>query len=181
MELATTRFYKAIAPRVTALVTTVDKEGNINAAPFSFVSPVSMEPPLVMVSCGHGKDTLNNVRDTKEFVLNIPTEDILNQVYRCGGKFPSEANELEEVGLTAEDSATVKPPRVRECIAWFECRLEAEHETGDHVMLIGRVLMAEVRDELLKDNANLDIEKANVLQHIGGIEFAVPKRVVNAE
>lgn len=180
MDLNPTQFYKAMAPRLTVLVTTVDREGNINAAPFSFASPISFDPPLVMVSCGHGKDTLKNVRDTREFVLNIPTEEILNEIYKCGGKFPPEVNELEEAGLTAENSSIVKPPRVSECIAWFECSREAEHEAGDHVLLIGRVLKADVRDGLLKDG-NLDVEKAKVLQHIGGTEFAVPERVVNVE
>ena len=180
MDLNPTQFYKAMAPRLTVLVTTVDREGNINAAPFSFVSPVSMDPPLVMVSSGHGKDTLKNVRDTREFVLNIPNEDILNEICKCGGKFPHGINELDEAGLTAEDSATVKPPRVSECIAWFECSLEAEHEAGDHIMLIGRVLKAEVKDGLVKDG-NLDVGKAKAIQHIGGTEFAVPERVVNAE
>ncbi|MBU4406166.1 MAG: flavin reductase family protein [Candidatus Altiarchaeota archaeon] len=180
MDLNPTQFYKAMAPRLTVLVTTVDREGSINAAPFSFVSPVSMDPPLVMVSSGHGKDTLKNVRDTREFVLNIPTEEILNEICKCGGKFPHGINELDEAGLTAEDSATVKPPRVKECIAWFECGLEAEHEAGDHVMLIGRVLKAEVKDGLVKDG-NLDVGKAKAIQHIGGTEFAVPERVVNAE
>ena len=180
MELNPSQFYKAMAPRLTVLVTTVDREGRINAAPFSFVSPVSMDPPLVMVSSGHGKDTLKNVRDTGEFVLNIPTEEILNQLCSCGKKVPPEINELDEAGLTAEDSSVVKPPRVKECIAWFECGLEQEHEAGDHVLLIGRVLKAEVKDGLLKDG-NLDVEKAKVLQHIGGTKFAVPERAVNAE
>ncbi len=180
MDLNPTQFYKAMAPRLTALVTTVDKKGNINAAPFSFVSPVSMDPPLAMVSCGHGKDTLYNVRETGDFVLNIPAEEILNRVYKCGGKFPPEVNELEEAGLTAEDSATVKPPRVKECIAWFECRLYFEKEAGDHVLLVGRVLKAEAKDGLLK-NGNLDVGKAKAAQHIGGTEFAIPDRVVNVE
>lgn len=179
MELNPTQFYKAMAPRLTVLVTTIDREGGINAAPFSFVSPVSMDPPLVMVSCGHGKDTLKNVRETREFVLNIPTEEILSEMYKCGGKFPPEINELEEVGLTAENSSIVKPPRVKECIAWFECGLEFEKETGDHVLLIGRVLKAEVKDGLLKDNGDFDIKKAKALQHIGGTEFAVPERTVS--
>ena len=180
MDLNPTQFYKAMAPRLTVLVTTVDREGRINAAPFSFASPISFDPPLVMVSSGHGKDTLNNARDTGEFVLNIPVEGILNEICKCGGKFPPGTNELEETGLTAENSSMVKPPRVKECIAWFECKLEQEHEAGDHVMLIGRVLKAEVKDGLLKDG-NLDVEKAKVLQHIGGREFAVPERVVNAK
>jgi len=179
MELNPTQFYKVMAPRVTVLVTTVDREGRINAATFSFASPLSFDPPLVMVSCGHGKDTLKNVRETEEFVLNIPSEEILSEMYKCGGKFPHDINELDEAGLTAENSSIVKPPRVKECIAWFECGLEFEKEAGDHVLLIGRVLKAEVKDGLLNDSGNLDVEKAKVLQHIGGIEFAVPERVVS--
>jgi len=181
MELTPSQFYKAMAPRVTVLITTVDREGRVNAAPFSFISPISMDPPLLMISSGKRRDTIANIRATEQFVLNIPTEEILAELYSCGGSYPHEINELEETGLTAEKSELVNPPRVKECIAWFECGLEFEHEAGDHVILVGRVLHVEVRDDLLKENGNLDIEKARVLLHIGGTEFAVPERVVSAE
>jgi len=180
MELNPVQFYKTMAPRVTVLVTTVDRGGRINAAPFSFVSPISMDPPLVMISSGRGKDTLKNIRATEEFVLNIPSEGILEKIYKCGGSYPHGVDELEETGLTTEKSEIVRPPRVKECIAWFECGLEFEKEAGDHIMLVGRVLKAEVRDDLLKDNGNLDVERARVLLHIGGTEFAVPERIVGA-
>ncbi|MBM3309023.1 MAG: flavin reductase family protein, partial [Candidatus Altiarchaeales archaeon] len=104
-------------------------------------------------------------------------KEILEQVWNCSENFPKGVNELEKTGLTESKPAKVKPPRVKECFAWFECKMEWIKEAGDHVLVIGRVLEAEVKDEFIKKNGNLDVEKARVLMHVGGKEFSVPKEI----
>ncbi len=126
MEVKPSDFYKILAPRITGLVTTIDSKGNGNAAPFSFLMPISFQPPFLAFACGHGKDTLLNCRETKEFVVNLPSEEILQQVWKCSEKFPRGVNELEKANLTEKKSKKVKVPRVKECFAWFECKFEFE-------------------------------------------------------
>jgi flavin reductase (DIM6/NTAB) family NADH-FMN oxidoreductase RutF len=181
MELEVRNFYKALAPRPVVLISTRDKKGNVNAAPFSFVMPVSMDPPLVAFASARERDTLDNIRETKEFVINIPTEEILGKLWVCGGKFPKGVDEIKKSGLSETPSDKVKPPRIRECVAWFECMLFKEFKAGDHAIILGEVLTATVGDRIINEKGNLDIRAVNVLMHLGGPEFAVPKKVVNAE
>ena len=72
----------------------------------------------------------------------------------------------------------MKPARIKGCIGWFECRLWGEKEIGDHVLVIGEVMDAEVKKVLMK-NGNLDVRKAKPLMHIGGRDFAIPGEVLN--
>lgn len=178
MEVDVKSFYKILAPRISALITTVDSDGRVNAAPFSFLMPVSMDPPFLAFACGHGKDTLLNVRETKEFVVNLPPKNILKKLYICNERFPREVNELEKANLTPEKSKEVKPPRIKECFAWLECKLEFEREDGDHVLLVGRVITTEIKDDFLNEDGSMDVAKTKLLLHISGKEFMVAERIV---
>lgn len=181
MELDPKRFYRFLAPRPTVIVTTVDKEKNINAAPFSFVMPVSMDPPLIAIALGHKKDTLRNIKETREFVVNVPPEEILNKLWICSKSYPRGANELKEAGLTEVPSEKVLAPLIGECIAWFECLVEHEKELGDHVLIIGRVINAIVKDEIVGEDGDIDLKKARTLMHLGGSKFAVAERKIIAK
>ncbi len=167
-----------MAPRLTLLVSTCDKDGNPNAAPFSFVMPVSMEPPLAAIASAHKRHTLANIRETGQFVLNLPTEDIINQLHVCSDPFDKGVNEIEEAGLTEVKSALVRPPRVAECVAWFECELEWEKEAGDHVVVIGKIVKAEAKDEFMKDGS-FDLAAARPLLHVTGTNFALAERFIH--
>jgi len=178
MELQGHEFYRFMAPRLTLLVSTCDKEGNPNAAPFSFVMPVSINPPLAAISTAHKRHTLANIRETGQFVLNLPIESIIEKLHVCSDPFDKGVNEIKEAGLTEMKSVVVKPPRVEECAAWFECELEWEKEAGDHVIVIGKIVKAEVKDEFMKDGA-FDLAGAKPLLHVTGTNFALAERIVH--
>lgn len=180
MELIGKQFYRVLAPRLTVLVTTIDREGNSNAAPFSFIMPVSANPPLVAIASAHQRHTLVNIRETKNFVLNVPPEDICQALWECSKAFPKGVSEIKESGLTEVSSKEVKAPRIGECISWFECELEWEKEAGDHVVIVGRVVKAEVREELFKEG-RFDLVSAKPLMHITGKNFAIAEREVSVE
>jgi flavin reductase (DIM6/NTAB) family NADH-FMN oxidoreductase RutF len=177
MSLALEDFYKLIAPRPIELITTVDKQGRINAAPMSFVTPIEMDPPLLVLSTGYDGDTYHNIHETGEFVANLVTEDIKKQIWICNKSFPRGVNELEKAGLHWEPSEKVKPPRVVECPANFECKLDWTHEGPDYVVLAGRVVAVNVRKGVLK-GGRLDAEHVKPLLHLSGKLFVVGDRVV---
>ena len=146
-----------VVPRPIALATTVDHDGNVNAAPFSFFNAVSSRPPVVVlgISPGDGtgdgyKDTERNIRDTGEFVVNLVDEALAERMNICAVDFPHEIAELEVAKLTALPSAGVKPPRIAESPVSFECkRITGLSLGGNSTMEVGRVIHIHIRDDLI--------------------------------
>jgi flavin reductase (DIM6/NTAB) family NADH-FMN oxidoreductase RutF len=164
--------YRLIAPRPTIIVTTKSKEGNINAAPFSFVMPVSIKPPLLAFASVPTHHTFKNIEETGEFVVNIPNEDILAKLWITGEKFPEDINEIEKAGLTQTDSSNVSAPKIEECIAHMECKVHWIKDSGDHKLIVGEIINADVAKDVLKDGL-LDVEKIKPVLHLGGVNFVV--------
>ena len=146
-----------VVPRPIALATTVDPEGRVNAAPFSFFNAVSSVPPVVVLgispgdSAGDGyKDTERNIRDTGQFVVNLVDETIAERMNICAVDFPTAIGELEVAGLTAVASVGVRPPRIAESPVSFECTRITGLSLGARSTLeVGRVIHIHIRDDLV--------------------------------
>lgn len=143
-----------VTPRPIALTTTVDPEGRVNAAPFSFFNVLGDSPPIVAIcpgdrSAGMPKDTARNIRLTHEFVVNLVDEAIAEKMNLCAATLPPGENELLLAGLTALPSSAVKPPRIAEAPASLECKSHSIIEIGDNRLIIGEVLRVHVRDGIL--------------------------------
>jgi len=179
MTVQVENYYEILSPRLTLLISTVDKGGRSNAAPFSFVTPVSSNPPLVLFAAAPTRHTLANVRETGEFVFNIVPEEILDKLWVCSKAFERGVSEIAEAGLTQRKSRKVKAPSIEECVAWVECQVEFEKEAGDHVLVVGRVVNAECREQFIKEG-NFDVSRAKPLLHIRGRRFVPAERVVSA-
>lgn len=180
MELNLSQWYKVLAPRPVVLVSTVDNKGVSNAAPFSFVMPCSTEPPLVAFASDPGHHTVKNILKTKDFVVNIPGQKILKELWLCANDFPYGVSEIKKANLTEEKSIKVKSPKIKECFAHFECELFKQMQVGDHLLIVGKVLLVDVKDELLERKKYL-ITQAHPLMHIGGAEFGLLGKVVRAK
>ncbi|UUZ72975.1 flavin reductase family protein [Polaromonas sp. P1(28)-8] len=143
-----------IVPRPIALITTLSKDGVVNAAPFSMFNMLGEEPPIVMVSInrlqdGQLKHTAANIVRTGEFVVHLTDEAMAGQMHRCGERFPADVSELAEVGLSTAPSRHVKPPRIAEAPAAFECTLYELLETPSRQIFIGQVHWLHARDGLI--------------------------------
>lgn len=177
MKVKAENFYEILSPRCTVLISTQDREGRPNAAPFSFVMPVSTNPPLVVFSAAPQRHTLANVRETGEFVLNVVPEQLLDRLWICSRPFPEGVNEIREAGLTERKSTIVKAPGIEESIGWVECQAEFEQPAGDHVLVVGRVVHAECKDEFMKGE-QFDVARAKPVMHIRGRRFGVAERML---
>jgi flavin reductase (DIM6/NTAB) family NADH-FMN oxidoreductase RutF len=167
-KLDATACYKlligSVVPRAIAWVSTLSTEGVANLAPISFFTVVSRKPPMVSLTMQPKagglelKDTLVNIRDTKEFVVNIPTLRLTNAMHASSTAFPSEVDEFEEVGLRKAASDLVKPWRVAEAPLSMECRLERLLPMGDvsDHLVIGRIVRFHIADELALENGRID-------------------------
>ena len=154
-----------IVPRPIALVSTVDADGNANLAPFSFFAGVGSAPPTVLFCpalrvngtdrAGLRKDTLRNVEQTREFVINVVNEAISEQANAASSEVGPDVDEFELTALTPLESEVVRPPRVAESPAQMECRLIQVIYTGDKpasgVVVLGEVVRFHVREDLVED------------------------------
>lgn len=143
-----------VTPRPIALTTTVDAEGRVNAAPFSFFNVLGDSPPIVGLCPGDRapgvpKDTARNIRLTGEFVVNLVDEALAEAMNLCAASLPPGENELLHAGLTALPSSVVRPPRIAEAPASLECRRHSILEIGGNRLIIGEVLRVHVREGIL--------------------------------
>jgi len=164
-----------IVPRPIAFVTTVNTAGRVNAAPFSWFCGLATRPPLLGVSIsprdGEPKDTLRNVRGTREFVVNVVTEAMAAQIVRASGDWSQDVDELALVGLTAMPSDLVRPPRVAESPVNLECRLDREIALGESHFVVGEILRAHVSETVLTEG-RVDATRLRPLARLGGDRYA---------
>lgn len=166
----------AVAPRPIAFVSTLDENGIQNLAPYSFFNAFSSNPPIVVfssnrrVSDNTTKDTLHNVRVSKECVVNVVPYAIVRQMSLASVEFPSEVSEFDKVGLTPELSETVQAPRVLESPINLECKVKDIIELGEHGgaghLIICEVTMIAVSESVIKDD-RLDPHKLDLMGRMG--------------
>ena len=172
----------AIVPRPIAFVSSLDRRGIRNLAPFSFFNGVSAAPPVVLFCAavrredrerglGPHKDTLLNVIDTREFVINVVTESIAEKMNLTSAQVPPDVDEFELSGLTPLPSELVKPPRVAESPVQMECRLrqivEISEKLHGSTIVLGDVLRFHVREDVV-ENFRIDADKLAAIGRMGG-------------
>jgi flavin reductase (DIM6/NTAB) family NADH-FMN oxidoreductase RutF len=167
-------YWKIMAPRLTVLVTTMDSRGNSDVSPFSFVTPVSFDPPLLMIAVGLNKHSYNNILMKKEFVVNIPTEKLLEKVWIAGGSWDPEISKIDKAGLAVAKSKKVGPPSLTECVANIECYLEDVKKIGDHVAVIGKIIAIQVNEQFLDSEGRLKVDMVRPPLHVADNLFAFP-------
>lgn len=183
-ELSTRERYAwmigTILPRPIAFVSTLSAEGVPNLAPFSYFNGVSSTPPILSVSVGPKrggvqKDTVRNVETTGELVVNVVTEAIGEAMVKTASDWPADVSEFDMSGLTPIRSSIVKPPRVAECPASFECRVAQVVKVGkegfETSLILAEVVLLHVADEVLR-NGLPDPEKIRPLARLGGTLYA---------
>lgn len=170
-----------VIPRPIGWISTVDRQGNNNLAPFSFFNVVGEDPPHVMFSTvrtgDKNKDTLNNVLETKQFAVNLVTEDLIEQVNTTSEMVGSEVDEFALANLTPIACEMIKPKRVKEAKAHFECEMVhhyflEDHKNGGACVVIGKVLMIHIDDQILSDNYRIDLEKYRPVARLAGSNYS---------
>jgi flavin reductase (DIM6/NTAB) family NADH-FMN oxidoreductase RutF len=169
-------FISVVVPRPIGWVTSISADGQINLAPFSFFNAVGGPTPTLMVSVsqrsgGAGpKDTVKNVAETKEFVIQIVERRLAEQMNQTSGEWPHGVDELAKAGLEAAPSVDVRPPRVASAAAAMECKLTqlVPVEGTTYTMLLGRVVRFHLKEGLLGENGLVDPAKLDPIARLGG-------------
>lgn len=169
LEIPLSRVVRLISPRLTVLVNTLDEKGELNSSPYSWIYPLSFDPPLIGVGIGgKHKFTYINSKRTGEFVVCIVSESFGQQAVNCEGSHKPGDKLWAKQGLHLEESKKVKVPRIKESKAILECVVEQFVELkGDHLILIGKVLHAEVEYEGLDNIKPLLHDEGEKFRSIG--------------
>jgi len=158
---------EGIMPLPVTFISTISRDGVRNVAPWSCVMPVLRPLDLILAASALKRDTLQNVRDTGQFVLNLAGTDLADKVIPTARYSPPVADEFELAGLEEKPSHVVRAPGIAGCYAWMECKLVKAYEEDRFVLLLGRVLRLEVRDDALRSDGSLDLAAARPLMMTG--------------
>jgi flavin reductase (DIM6/NTAB) family NADH-FMN oxidoreductase RutF len=162
-----------VTPRPIAWVTSIDLEGRVNLAPFSFFNAFGADPPVVVFapnrkSDGSKKDTLANVEAAGDFVINAAVADLAEQVNLSSKDLPHGESEVELTGLSLAPSRKVKTPRLAESPLHMECVLRQVLTIGKSHLVIGEVVLFHVDDSLLDEQGRIDPRKVRTIARLGG-------------
>ena len=166
----------SVVPRPIAWVSTIASDGTFNVAPFSFFMGVTANPPTLAISTGlkRGvkKDTLFNVEQSGELVVNIVVEELGEQMNTTSGDFPPDVDEFQVAGLTPVPSKRVRPPRVAESPINIECVLKqvvyVGNEGSQSGLIIAEAVLWHIRDDLLTPQNTIDVAKLHAIGRLSG-------------
>lgn len=168
----------AVAPRPIAFASTIDSDGHVNLAPFSFFNVYSSKPPIMVFSSnrsgktGETKDTYKNIKEVPEVVINIVTYEMVQQTSLASVAYPRGVNEFEKAGFTMLPSTVVMPPRVAESPAQFECKvnqvIELGQEGGAGNLFICEIVAIHLDERILnEEGTKIDPLKMNQVGRCG--------------
>ena len=166
-----------VVPRPIAFVSTISNSGNVNLSPYSFFNAVSYDPPLIIFSSskftsdGKLKDSLSNIEQNGEFVVNIVNENIVEAMNTTAAEYPEDVNEFDIANLTQIDSDLVKPPRLSESPVNMECKLERIITLGTEAhpqgLVIGEIIQLHIVDEIISGH-RINHEKLKPVGRLAG-------------
>jgi flavin reductase (DIM6/NTAB) family NADH-FMN oxidoreductase RutF len=177
-------FKAIVAPRPVGWITSMNAKGEINLAPYSFFNAVSDDPPIVLFSSDGYKDSVSFVAETREFVCNLATLDLINAVVTTGISYPRGINEMIEAGLEPLPSRLVKPPRVAASPCALECRLlqivdlnDLDGQPAHRHVVFGQVIGVHIDERFIRDG-RLDTAAMAPIARCGYADYAVVDKVI---
>lgn len=183
-NLSSLEIYKiltgSILPRPIAWVSTCDAVGNLNLAPFSFFTVASVNPPVLCFSPLVNddrleKDTLVNIRETGEFVVNVVSHKLVERMNQTSASYPPSVSEFDKAGVNTQPSSGVKVPGVQESLVRFECTLQQIISFGSEPLagnlILGNICHIHVHPDIYK-NGKLDVEALDTVGRLMGNHYA---------
>ncbi|WP_435355685.1 flavin reductase family protein [Emticicia sp. SJ17W-69] len=181
-ELDSRVFYSyltgTVAPRPIAFASTIDKSGNVNLSPFSFFNIMGINPPILVFAPnnrgrdGSKKDTILNLEEVPEVVINMVDYNMVQQMSLSSVEFPRDTNEFVKSGFTEEKSILIKPPRVKESKAHFECKILEIKQIGTMNLVICEIILAHFSELIIGKNGKIDQQKTDWVARMGGDWYA---------
>jgi len=180
-------FKSCVVPRPIGWISSISASGHVNLAPYSFFNGVSGEPPMVMFGANGNtdertKDSLANVEETGEFVCNMATWDLRDQMNASSASVDANVDEFDLAGLETQPSQLVKPPRVKaapihmECVYYKTLDMPSDTPGVRNALVTGQVVGIHINDDILVDGL-IDIERIMPLARMGYKDYTRVEKV----
>ncbi len=154
--------------------------GNHNVMPAAFVTPLSIDPPLVGVAVHPARHTHDMIKYSEEFALNIPTRALLHHVQYLGSVSGRELDKLELTRLPTFRARRVDAPLLEGCVGWIECGVHDAYQIGDHTLFVGKVAAAQVEADAFDETWLLGDPDERPLQYLGMNVYSLPDERMEA-
>ena len=164
------RFMRLIHPMPAFLVSCAGEDGRLNAIAIAWLTPVSIDPPLVAFAIHPRRHSYRLLQENPAFVVNVMAYGQAPEVLYCGRCSGRDVDKFARADLTAVEATSVPAPAIEEALAHVECEVEAEHSVGDHVLVVGRVRAVVAAEGALVDGFR-DLVVRPPLFHVGGDRF----------
>ncbi len=175
-EVKTDKYFRLLNPQPTILCTSkLGEKSNIITLAWNMV--VSRDPPIVAISVAPQRFSHKLIKESQEFTINVPTKEIIKEVYYCGSHSGKILDKFKNTSLTPLDGIKVKCPRIKECVSHLECKVIDSKKYGDHTLFIGEVLTCVARTDLIL-GGELNFEKIEVPYHLGARNFTFNKKEI---
>ncbi len=171
ISISITSANRLLHPMHTVMISCKGNDSKPNVTTLAWAMPTSTNPPLIAISVAPGRHSHKLIEESGEFIVNIPTLEILQAVYACGSLTGRSFDKFKKANLTQMPGKKVKAPAIRECIAHIECEVDGQFSTGDHTIFIGKILEAYADIGVFTET--YDLKKARLLYHLGGNNFAL--------
>ncbi|SFM27381.1 flavin reductase family protein [Methanolobus profundi] len=158
---------ESVMPLPVAFISTMSKDGIRNIAPYGCIMPVLRPLDLICIATAKRRDTLDNIRDTGEFVVNLAGDEFADKVIPTARAFPADEDEFEIAGLEEKPSKRIRAPGIKGCYAWMECELFKMYEETNYILIMGKVVHLEVADEVYGKDGLCNVNKARPLMMMG--------------
>jgi flavin reductase (DIM6/NTAB) family NADH-FMN oxidoreductase RutF len=162
---------RLLHPMHTVIISCKGSDAKPNITTLAWAMPTSANPPLIAISVAPGRHSHKLIEESGEFIVNIPTLEILQAVYACGSLTGRNFDKFKKANLTQMPGKKVKAPGIRECIAHIECEVDGQFTTGDHTIFIGKIVEAYADIGVFTET--YDLKKARLLYHAGGNNFSL--------
>ncbi|WP_315121349.1 flavin reductase family protein [uncultured Clostridium sp.] len=165
-------------PVPAVLVTSRNKDGKDNVFTVGWVGTACTHPPMITISIRPERLSYEYIKETREFVINLPTKSLVKEVDYCGVRSGKNIDKIKHLNLTLENADTVNAPIIKECPIALECKLKEIIPLGSHHLFLAEVSSVSVEDSLIDDKGKIHFENVNLICYSHGEYFPIPQKPI---
>lgn len=167
-------------PVPVVLITSKNNEGKINAFTVGWTGTINTKPPMLYISIRPERLSYEYIKESMEFVVNLPSSDMVKKVDYCGVRSGKKNDKITEMGFTLKESLNISTPYIEECPINIECKVTSIVPLGTHDMFIAEVLGSHVNEDLLDEKGKICFENANMMAYCHGEYFPLSKKPIGS-